>query len=237
VTVRTREAEVPSEFPPARLYLDDIEELVRILVETIESQKEERKATGEEAKIRVRLTTKNQVCDEVQELPSMGEKTYELLVEVKKQHWPPISLDFSRHSARVHFYSFTTEEQLSVFYKLAPIFKRRKLWLATLVHSSLLVTSLLLPVSFWVAAMALVSMLNKNTQWTRAALIGLPATLVFIVLASTAFHHSTIILRHYSKRSALRQEMVSKALPVVVGCVLTFIFTVWGMYLKHKYWP
>jgi hypothetical protein len=38
VTIRTKEQEVPGEFPPAKLFLNDIEEIVDILKELIESR-------------------------------------------------------------------------------------------------------------------------------------------------------------------------------------------------------
>jgi hypothetical protein len=38
VAIRIKEPNVPSHLPPARLFLDDIEEIVRIFRDTVESQ-------------------------------------------------------------------------------------------------------------------------------------------------------------------------------------------------------
>jgi len=41
VTIRTEEPAVPDEFPPARLFLADFEEIARVLLEAVEEQKSE----------------------------------------------------------------------------------------------------------------------------------------------------------------------------------------------------
>jgi len=48
VTIRTKEADVPHEFPPARLFLDDIEEIVSILRQAVESRKMDSHSTVED---------------------------------------------------------------------------------------------------------------------------------------------------------------------------------------------
>jgi hypothetical protein len=74
VTIRTKEAEIPCEFPPARLFLDDIEEIVRILVAATENRKREGELHEDPAKTRLTLTIKDRACDEVQDLPKIAKK-------------------------------------------------------------------------------------------------------------------------------------------------------------------
>jgi len=51
VTIRTKEPEPPEGFPPVRLFLDDIEEIVRALVDA--HKKSNPSAPHEDAKIKV----------------------------------------------------------------------------------------------------------------------------------------------------------------------------------------
>jgi hypothetical protein len=234
VPIRTKEADAPNKFPPARLFLDDIDEIVRILVDAVE-KREKSIRPDKDAKITLTLTIKDQVCDDVQELPKIATKTFDLSVSIAAQAWlPDASLEFDRFGTSLGLLGFTTLQKLSIYHKLAPIFKRRNLWLATLVHSnnSLILTVLVLS---GLANFALMS--NKQTPSMLSHVITLLGAVASITYLATIFHHSTIILRHSSERSALRQDLLPRILPVAVGCVLTFLLTLLGFYLKHKYWP
>jgi len=128
VTIRTK-PEVPDEFPPARLFLDDIEEITRILVEATE------KLADQDEKSTVKLSIKNQVCDEIQELPKIARKTSDLSISVTSGDKFSSSTLRIGHIIFLYFVGFTREQELNIFHRLAPIFKRRNLWLPTFVHS------------------------------------------------------------------------------------------------------
>jgi len=57
VTIRTEEPKVPANFPPARLFLDDIEEIIRILRESLETVKMDSRSTIEDLRMKVRFST------------------------------------------------------------------------------------------------------------------------------------------------------------------------------------
>jgi hypothetical protein len=234
VTIRTKEADVPGEFPPARLFLDDIEEIVRILVDAIETR-EESLTHKNDAKATVTLTIKDQVCDEVQELTKIARKTFDLTINVDAQgRLPDTYLSFDRDRTHLGAIGFTREEKLGLYHTLAPIFKRRNLWLATLVHSR---KWLFLTVLFSSGlANALLFMSNKTPRMLThlISLLSIAAAAAFL---ANIFHHSTIVLRHSSKPSPLRQELLQKIPVAAISSVLTFLFTMLGLYVKHKYWP
>jgi hypothetical protein len=233
VTIRTKGADVPSEFPPARLFLDDIDEIVRILVEATENRKEEWNRFNRDAKTRVTLTIKDQVCDEVQELPKIAIKTIGLSVRVEIQKsLPQTFLTFNRYSTSLRLDGFTREQELSIYHNLAPIFKRRNLWLATLVRS-LRTLILTLMVLFTLVDITLTLMFKKQTPRTLVTVIELLTVAIGTTFVATTWHHSIINLRHSSEPSAFRQDLLQKIFLVV----LTFLLTLLGFYLKHKYWP
>jgi hypothetical protein len=229
VTIRTKEAEPPTKFPPARLFLEDIDEIVRILVEASATQ---RPSDGDKPK--VTLTTKGQVCDTVQELPKIAKKTIDLSVEVETQKWSRASVKFYRYGTYLEFYGVSTSEKLIIFHKLEPIFRRRNRWLAALVipFSRSIVTLVML---LALASVALIFIPVKHAPPHYVfSLLTLAIASAFLIIGG---HHGIVILRHSSEPSPLRQELLSKIPLVFISSILTFILTLIGMYLKHKYWP
>jgi hypothetical protein len=235
VTIRTKEPEVPDELPPARLFLDDIEEIVRVLLDATEKRKKEVRLLEDE-KTTVTLSIKDQICDAVEELPKIAQKTPELSVRIEARGVGP-SLRFTKHRTYLFLFGFTTEQRLRIFNKLAPIFKRRNRWLATIIYSHIFVFAWLWVVSVFGAITPFIFMLNKQTPPTLALVISLFSVSIFVTISATAFHHSTIILRHSSERSALREEMIWKSIPMVASNILSFILGLLAQYFKHKYWP
>jgi len=233
VTIRTKKADLPTEFPPARLFLDDVEEIVRTLIDASKSSQ-----GHEEEKIILKFAIKDQVCDEVEELPKIAKKTIDLSIQLNWEETGLLActLTFSRNTSTL--FSFGSEEEhLTLFHKLAPIFKRRNLWVATLARSYPNLFGALTFLLCCCAAFPLLILLGKQIPSMRAILIGLPSAAIIISVLSTSSHHNTIILRPSSEPSPLRQGLLQKILLVVITSVLTFLLTMLGFYLKHKYWP
>jgi hypothetical protein len=238
VTVRTKEAEVPDEFPPARFFLEDIEQIVRVLVDAVEAHKGQQESTGEEVGTKVTLWIKDQICDQVEELKEIASQTIDLSISVETNSWQPEAhLKCNRIRTWISLPGFTRNEKFSIYHKLAPIFKRRNLRLATLLHShDWLVMVLAYPLLIGASA-PLISMLNKQTPSILQLVLCAVSVLAIISCVMAIRRHSVIILRHSSERDDLRQDLIRKTLPVAIGCVATFLLTLLGMYLKHKYWP
>jgi hypothetical protein len=237
LTIRTKEPDAPTAFPPARLFLDDIEEIVRTLVD---ANKDSNPAPhDEEAKLKVTFTIKDQVCDEVEELPKIAKKTDELSILLEwESGLIANSLRFYSDGSSLGTYLLTNEGHLTLFHKLAPIFKRRNLWLRTLVHShresslALIIASCLT-----VATLAVMFIFKPSNHQVRIVAFALLLVSIIITLSATLYRHSIIIMRHSSEPSPLRQELLQKAPLAAISSVLTFLLTLLGFYLKHKYWP
>lgn len=232
MTIRT-EPEVPDEFPPARLFLDDIEEITRILAEAIE------KLPDQDEKITVKFSIKDQVCDEVQELPKIARKTSDLSISVtlSGDEYSDSTLRIG-HTSFLCFAGFTREQELNMFYKLAPIFERRNLRLRKFLRSHPVVAVSLGGLSFGGAAaiVPLVELLTHKSSMLATA-CGLLSMAIFIAILASMYLGSTVIMRPSSEPSPLRQELVHKFPLVAMSSLLTFLLTLLGLYLKHKYWP
>ncbi len=222
---------VPDEFQPARLFLDDIEEIARILVDAIQL-----------AKVQIlTFRIKDRVCDEVQELPKIAKKTSKLWIKVDSPNFGPnVSLSFNDNGSLLSCYGLKEAEELKLFQKLAPIFERRKLRLRTFVWSHYW-NSVAALFGACVAVLGLLVIFILKPDLIRhpmRAIVGpLLLLLPIIALGSTLSYHSIIVMRPSSEPSPLRQELLHKFPLVAISSALTFLLTLLGLYLKHKYWP
>lgn len=192
---------------------------------------------------RVTFTIKDRVCDEVQDLAKMAKRTTELWILVLAESpdfGPSISLSLNENGNRISYYALTRAGELRLFNKLAPIFKRRNLRLRTLVwsHYWSFVTGLFGAV---LATLSLVLVFVLKPSLVHHPIRDIVSTLllvsIIITLWATLSYHSVIIMRPSSEPSALRRELLQKFPLLAISNILTFLLTLLGFYLKHKYWP
>ncbi len=229
MTIRTKEPDIPTEFPPAQLFLDDIEEIVRTLVDGI-------KESDPEAKTTVTFSIKDQECDEVEELPKIAKKSTELVIRVDLETAAGIHLIFYRSSSTsVMPFALTQEGHLRLYHKLAAVFKRRNLWLRTLVWAHYAFFIGMVSGLSLASIAALVFSFWKHVPLWRATVAGLILVPLIITLWRTLYSHSVVIMRRSSEPSAFRQELLQKLPVAAISALLTFILTMLGVYLKHRY--
>jgi len=237
VTIRTREPQVPDEFPPARLFLDDIEEIVRILVDSVDNPAEPRTPPPKDTKTKLTISTKDKICDEVDELRDIAKKTTYLFVTVERTGRDTASVTFTEWGALLNLSLYTRDEKLRMFHKLSPIFERRNRWLATLAKSHGTLVGALSMLLYFAAAIPVIFLIIRQTPPLWAIAIGLLSLATVITVWATGSHHSIVILRPSSEPSPLSQNLLQKIPLMVITSVLTFLLTLLGFYLKHKYWP
>ena len=231
VTIRTKEAAVPNEFPPARLYLDDIEEIVSILLEEVEKRKEHWNRSEENAKTSVTLAIKDRICDKATELREIAAKTKDISIKVDvSTKLPTAYLTCSSYGTNLSLGGFMREQQLVIFHRLSPIFDRRNRWLAAFYYSN---RRLIVPLMFLLNIPVFIN-LFKPKYVSNA--VSLTCTfLIFALLVSfvAANYHTVIILHNSSERFARRHENTWKIIPIIVSFLLGLL----TLYLKQKYWP
>lgn len=121
---------MPSEFPPARLFLDDVEEIVHVLTELVQTRAQQN------IKITVALSSGQQECDSVQDLPKILRMSESVEIEVYAD-------TFAYTNLRLHPWllaiwrstGFTKESAWEAYHKLQPIFERRKRRLNAIFHA------------------------------------------------------------------------------------------------------
>ena len=124
-----------------------------------------------------------------------------------------------------------------MFHKLSPIFTRRNRWLATLAKSHRTLFSALSTLLYFAAVIPVIILINRQTPPIWAIAIGLLSAATVITVWTTGSHRGIVILRRSSEPSPLSKNLLQKIPLMVMTSVLTFLLTLLGFYLKHKYWP
>jgi len=239
VTIRTKEPEVPIEFPPARLYLNDIEEIVRILSEFVESRKNGRSHATEAPQTTVRYSTSGEPCEEcdnVEELPKIVKWYREFRISVSNEPYSDTVLIFHPLLTRWTSSGLTKADTWSAYHKLESVFnKRRRRWSA-LLHAIPWGLNLLL----WAAPGALFVLafnLDSLSHLTHAATLGLLTYAAIIAALVNGARHTILVPRHSWDPSPIHQYLTDKIVPLIVGAILGILGTLLAQYLSHKLWP
>jgi len=230
---------IPSELPPARLYLEDVADIVQIFLEAQENRQKDPKTPPKDEQPDIKLSIGTRICDNVQELPSMGNKTSDFTIAVRRGTSYAISLTFTWNMTFWRSVGLTEEETWRTYGRLRTLFDARKLFWRNLVHSFtpwiIIFGWFGLPVIVG-GALVFVSRVMPNAVAPTLVLLSLyvVATLVVTYLFSV---HAIVVLRPRSERAALRRETVLKSVPTIISSILTFLLGWAAAYLKRKYWP
>src|ERR1700740_3475446 len=136
MTISRKEKQVPKDLPPARLYLDDLEMVIRVFQEAKQSQTGSpeslpRGAAKEQPSLKFEI--ENQVCTELADLPKIAESTHNLSMQAEM---PDFSAFLQISPSLTHWdaYRLMNNEEWSLYSKLDPIFRGRERPLIATAH-------------------------------------------------------------------------------------------------------
>jgi hypothetical protein len=238
MTIRTLEERVPEEFTPARLFLDDTEQIVLILQEFNESRKMDSGSTVEDLKIKVKFSTGGQECDDVLDLPKIVKTNRDLSINVSMGGFVKIVLNY-RFWFGITWYSLglTKGDTWSVFHKLQSVFQKRKRLWSTFLHS----LPWWLSWPLWIVSLWLIPFLryplHKLVPEGAADAIVLLSYGIFITAVVIGVRPTILTLRHSWDPSPFRRYITDKMIPIIVVFLLGIVATLLEEYVRHKYWP
>ncbi len=243
MTISRQEKPVPTRLPAARLYLDDIEDIVRILSEADQSREAKSNGFDKDAPIKVQFQIGNQMCDEVQDLPKIAKNSPSFELQVSRGRFGlSARLGVSRYGTQWTTYGLTKDEAWTTFRRLEALFESRRLPWTHLLHSHftgfLLIHGFMLSllcVSFMFLPASLAGRLPHSTAVAVVAMF-VTAAIVAIALWVGLRRHSIVILRYSWDHAALREDTKTKLIIAGASSIITFGLTFLGMYLKHKFW-
>src|SRR3981081_3622680 len=165
---------VPSDLPHARLYLDDLEEISRILVDALVSSSDE---GLEQSRVVYRVGDLR--MDSIDDLQQRGGSAKELEMQVKVGPYRELGLRFSGMlEPSLRLYSLKDPEHWAVYAKIKSIFERRQLTLKNSIAS--------LPSWLKWTLYALFVLIFPNTLWvlhvTRPVVLTAAAYYIFLTM-------------------------------------------------------
>lgn len=229
MAIRRKEMQIPEGFPPAKLYLDDIREIIEMFRESIKYKTSERNTDSE----RLVFECDDKACETLEDLQAVGGKTVNFVIR--------ISLQGVEHTLAVHpahvfwrFYGLTIAGGWDTYRKLAAVFKSRcDKWKATFCSIPLWVPSLVGPP----LCLALLFILKKLMPANLAAVLDFGVILLFMVFWAVAYFRPTVVFLRPSNESSGFRELIKKSTPQIIAALIGVGATLLGVYLRHKLWP
>jgi len=234
MTISRKEKEVPKDLPPARLYLDDIEMVIKVFQEAKQNQTDK-----PEKQPVLKFEIENQVCTELADLPKITEATKNLTMEVNMPNFS----GFLRISPKAtHWDTFGLErtEEWSVHSKLEPIFRARERAMVALtrkmptgaigVAMGIIVALIVFP---YLVSYSIPNMYYPLPSARGLYVVGLILVVLLASYETLTSSHTVVVLRPYSESSAERDKSFRSKVWDVAKIVLAAIVGA----LIYKFWP
>jgi hypothetical protein len=133
MAIRPVPPEVPDRFNPASLFLDDIEEIIRIFVEA-EENREEKPYFKPDESLETTFRVDSQTCDELDDLKKIHPHfTYNFQVQVQRTGFTA-SFWTTDGSTKWYSYGLDENDKWGTYHRLERVLERRKLRWRSLLH-------------------------------------------------------------------------------------------------------
>jgi len=244
MTISSREKEVPTKLPAARLYLDDIEEIRKIILDAATSRVLGPEIDPTQHEVETKFYVGDQVCTEIQDLPKIKKRTRDLEMRLFAPDGFSARFSVSEYTTQWTTVGLTKADSWRAFHKLETVFERRRiLWRNRLPRNAqslalwlvICFLAVLLPLASRVGG--IIYKLEPSHSELLVFAVALAVTLLITASAFLLMRHSRVILRYSWDQAAQREDRNTKILIAGVSAVIAFLLGVASMALKHKYWP
>jgi len=231
MVIRRKREHVPSELPPAKLYLDDIESIVDIF----ETEHEQTKG-----KMQTTFRVGGQECTTVGELREIGKRLKELEIVTRSTNSPYAEhkLDITDYSVRLRTYSGSPTTDWAIYGQVHEVFQRHPSWWKRAARDLSHYVPWWLLIAFYAIGNFIDHLLPHDTAHTRpisgTEIVVLVAIfLIFGVGGYLAFFkHSTVILRYsHESRFPRLKEHIPQAIIAIAAAILGALI---AAFIRHK---
>jgi hypothetical protein len=235
MTITRPPAPVPTDLTIARLYLDDVEEIVQILLDAEKKLDLEPFKDGPDDAVKVEFTvgedTAARTCDSIGDLRKISRSTQHFELRVTRRFSYRAILTIGGLTNRIWTDGLSYDEEVAVFHRVEHVFRQRRLLLRDL-------SSKIPPWSggagFAVVYVGSLLLLYSNVWHIGAALaIVSMGTAGYFTWRVTRGLASIIVFRNYSEQDEVRRERVGKFFFEAGKVIAPFLLGI----LAHKYWP
>jgi hypothetical protein len=243
MTISSREKEVPRRLPTARLYLDDIEEIQKIILKAAEHRPTRPEIDPTYHSIETTFCVTDRICTEIQDVPKMGKQTssFEMNMNAKDSFMAYFSVD--NGGTQWWTSGLTKADTWRAFHAIEAILERRRLWWHRFIPVSsrflvAIVASYVL-IALLIAGSRLVAMrISPTHRESIFLLLFIPLAILTMTLTWRVAHYpGTVILRFSWEQAERREDRNTKIAIAGVSAFIAFLLGVASMALKHKFWP
>ena len=244
MTIYSREKEVPTKLPAARLYLDDIEEIREAILGAAASRERRSEIDPTQVKVETTFYIGDQVCTEVQDLPKIKKRTRDFEMRLSAPDGFSARVGVSWYATQWTTEGLTKADTWRAYHKLETIFERRKIRWRNLLPGDAGSLAFLLVECFLVLVLLLGYRTGKiiyKLAPTHLELASYLLALAIVALITPAafflMRHDTVILRYSWDQAAQREDRNTKILIGAVSALIAFLLGIATMALKGRYWP
>lgn len=236
MTIRQSEPEIPMSLPPARLYVDDIEQIIKIFTDALNAVPHGPR-DREEDEIITAFRMGTTECDDLKDLVEISDSPAEFGLTVEKgSMYCTFSTD--RDSTRWYSsYGFETGQKWSVYHALEQLLRKRKrtFWGGDVLDETI---DLFVPLlcGVLVAVIPYLWPAFKHFITRIVVVFGLEAAVIAVLVISfrRVRHHTVIIFqRSWDKkktRDQFRGQLTIAIIAAAVGAILGIVGT---LLVKH----
>lgn len=236
MTIHRLKQPVPEELPPAKLYIDDLEEILRVVRRAMVAN-----VDGYDVKYQS-LRVGDMDCDEIEDLTKLEKRSTREFVFAMKQGECTFYLSLGR-STVWRCSGFSHEEEWLLYHELEDIFRpRRYRWRVFCRELLGFKNVVLYPILFLIALSVLIAWLEPNQRLQAHEPLRIYTAIALTLLAGLpvlygVIQNSTIVLERFSAHAAARRALGEKLIPDALKILIGFAFGLLADYLKHRWWP
>ncbi len=235
MTISSREKEVPTSLPAARLYLDDIEAIRKIILDA--------RQPSDHSQIETKFYVADQVCTEIQELPKIGKRSRNFEMRLTEKGGFSARFGVSSRDTQWTTVGLPKAETWKAFHQLEVIFDRRKIrWRNLLPRdpSTLSFVGYLIVMPLLTDVMHRAGITSYHLGSTYFGIVmGLMVLGIVLIALAPMFllHPSVVIFRNSWDETERREDRNTRIFIALVSALIAFALGIASMALKHKYWP
>jgi hypothetical protein len=225
--VKTKGQDVPRHFPAAKLYLDDIREIIELFSGVLAAQRD---VLGEKNSTITTFDLGQQQCDDISELRSIATKCSDFDLEVSRGH-SIIRLHIDPSGAWWVMSGGFDEKSWPIATQLQSIFERRKIYSKHFTNSLQAVTLVILGVCPFV-----LGLFHIPAKMRVLLLIAILVPDMFLFYALAKFRPAVVVFRSRADVTDTREQRAEKFMTIGVTAFVSVVGTLLVQFLIHLLW-
>jgi hypothetical protein len=218
--------QVPSDLPPAKLYLDDVAEIVQLFSSQLPLKPD---SAGGWLPCITKFEVGQKQCNDIDDLPKIARETIDFKIEVQRERYNAITLSVRRYSTSWSGHSLNDDLAWSTARQLQAIFKPRQRHLRKFLEGLYL-----LPIVLGGLLSVVIPLIHSNTKAIDFFIIAL---VLYVVVFITVRRHTLVVFRYGSDLAARRDERIGKIVQIGATAILAVLGTLTVQFLVHRWWP